>query len=51
LVDTLVDMSKLAAEVSGNRAKKLEVLKKKLAECHDLSDLKVRYPSFWRGGL
>ncbi|KAI1724754.1 phosphoinositide 3-kinase family, accessory domain (PIK domain) domain-containing protein [Ditylenchus destructor] len=39
-VDTLVDMAKFAAEVSGSRAKKLEVLKKKLAENHDLMDLK-----------
>lgn len=40
-VDTLVDMAKLVAEVSGSRAKKLEVLKKKLSENTDLMDLKA----------
>lgn len=40
-VDTLVEMAKLTAEVSGNRSKKLEILKKKLSENHDLMDLKV----------
>uniref|UniRef100_A0A915CVA0 phosphatidylinositol 3-kinase n=1 Tax=Ditylenchus dipsaci TaxID=166011 RepID=A0A915CVA0_9BILA len=39
-VDALVEMAKLVAEVSGSRAKKLEVLKKKLAENHELMDLK-----------
>lgn len=34
-------MAKLVAEVSGSRAKKLEVLKKKLSENTDLMDLKV----------
>ena len=36
-----MDISKQVAELSGNRAKKLEFLKKKLSENHDLTDLKV----------
>uniref|UniRef100_A0A914D6D4 PIK helical domain-containing protein n=1 Tax=Acrobeloides nanus TaxID=290746 RepID=A0A914D6D4_9BILA len=39
-VETLVEMAKLVAEVSGNRMKKQEVLKRKLAENSDLIDLK-----------
>lgn len=34
-------MTKFVAEVSGSRAKKLELLKKKLSENSDLMDLKV----------
>lgn len=42
-MDTLVEMAKLTAEVSGSRGKKLEVLKKKLNENEDFRDLKVDY--------
>lgn len=40
-------MAKFAAETSGSRARKLELLKKKLSENHDLMDLKVRFDLFF----
>lgn len=47
-MDTLVEMAKLTAEVSGSRVKKLEILKKRLSENHDFMDLKVSFSNFFK---